>query len=418
MGAKEISVALLDSGATSLAGGESWWEPCRVRVLCATTANDGHFGPLLPFARALAGAGHEVRVLAPESYADAVAAAGFAHEPCADAPPELIGPVMGSLPSLTLEEADDVVVREVFARIDAQAALPAAIETVERWRPELVVRESAELSSLAAAERAGVPHVHVCIGMHEVTSRFTEAIAEPLEELGRHAGTVDGQLQAALASETVLSLVPEVLDVASGPTSTRGDGFLRFHEPSPPSTATPLAGWGNPEAPLVYVTFGSVTASLPQFAGAFREALDALAELEVRVLMTVGRRFDVAALGPLPTNARVEQWLPQQAVLEQAAAMLGHGGFGTTMGALAAGVPQVVVPLFSFDQIVNGDHVAAVGAGLTVERGPTSVEQAAALVPGLLDDPGYTAAAQLMAAALRNMPRATEAVPVLTGLAG
>ena len=166
-----------------------------MRVLCATTANDGHFGPLLPFARALAGAGHEVRVLAPESYAHAVAAAGFVHEPCADAPPELIGPVMGSLPSMTLEEADDVVIREVFARIDAQAALPAAIETLERWRPDLVVRESAELSSLAAAERAGVPHVHVCIGMHEVVSRFAEADRRPAGGAG--SARRDGRRPAA-----------------------------------------------------------------------------------------------------------------------------------------------------------------------------------------------------------------------------
>ena len=213
-----------------------------MRVLCATTANDGHFGPLLPFARALAGAGHEVRVLAPESYAHAVAAAGFVHEPCADAPPELIGPVMGSLPSLTLEEADDVVIREVFARIDAQAALPAAIETLERWRPDLVVRESAELSSLAAAERAGVPHVHVCIGMHEVVSRFAEAIAEPLEELGRLAGTPTVSCRRRSTSETILSLVPEVLDAASGPTPTRRDGFLRFHEPVPALDQHPSPG--------------------------------------------------------------------------------------------------------------------------------------------------------------------------------
>ena len=76
------------------------------------------------------------------------------------------------------------MVREVFARIDAQAALPSLIETVERWRPDVVLRESAELASLAAAERAGVPHVHVCIGMHEVATRFAEAIGDPLEELG------------------------------------------------------------------------------------------------------------------------------------------------------------------------------------------------------------------------------------------
>ena len=395
-----------------------WWDRCGVRVLCATTANDGHFGPLLPFARALAAAGHEVRVLAPASYAEAVAAAGFVHEPFADAPPELIGPVMGRLPSLPFEEADDLVVREVFGRIDAQAGLPAAIETMARWRPDLVVRESAELASLAAAERAGVPHAHVCIGMHEVASRFAEAIADPLDELGRLAGVSDGQLQASLPSETILSLVPEVLDLATGGVASGAESFQRFNEPASGTSADVLPQWGDPEAPLVYVTFGSVAGSLPPFAGIFREALDALADVEARVLMTVGRRFDRTALGTVPANARVEQWMPQQVVLQHAAAVLGHGGFGTTLGALAAGVAQVVVPIFAFDQIVNGDHVAAVGAGLTVERGPASVARGAALVPRLLDDPSCTVAAQRMAAALRDLPPTSEAVPVLTGLVG
>ena len=122
-----------------------------MRVLCATTANHGHFGPLLPFARALAKEGHEVRVAAPASFAGAVTAAGFVHEPFADAPREVLEPVMGRLPTLGFEEADDLVIREVFARIDAQAALPSLMATVRRWRPDLVLRETAELASFAAA---------------------------------------------------------------------------------------------------------------------------------------------------------------------------------------------------------------------------------------------------------------------------
>ena len=110
--------------------------------------------------------------------------------------------------------------------------------------------------------------------------------------------------------------------------------------------------------------------------------------------------------------------MPQDAVLGQAAAMLGHGGFGTTMGALAAGVPQVVVPLFTFDQIVNGDHVMAAGAGLAVEPGPSSVEFAAAEVPRLLADPTYTASARRVAAAIADLPSAAEAVPTLVSLVG
>ncbi len=387
-------------------------------MLGATTANDGHFGPIVPFLRACAVAGHEVRVAAPASYGAAVAAAGFAHEPFADAPPELVGPVMARLPTVTFEEANDLVVREVFARIDAQAGLPSLIETVERWRPDVVVRESAELASLAAAERADVPHVHVSIGMHDVVSRFAEAIDEPLEELGQIAGLDSGQLQAALAAETVLSLVPDVLDHPAGQAPEGGGNFLRFHEPASSTDGPPLPEWGDREAPLVYVTFGSVTGSLPPFAGVFREALDALADVEARVLMTVGRRVDVAGLGSLPPNAYVAQWWPQDAVLARAAAMLGHGGFGTTMGALAAGVPQVVAPIFTFDQVLNGEHVASVGAGLTVEPGADAVGRAAPQIPRLLADPAYATSARRIADAMRELPPPADAVPVLAGLVG
>ena len=389
-----------------------------MRVLCATTANDGHFGPMVPFARALAEAGHEVRVAAPASFAGAVERAGFFHEPFADAPPELIGPLMASLPSMNFEEADALVLREVFGRVDAQAGLPAVVETVERWRPELVLRESAELASLAAAERAGVPHVHLCIGMHEVATRFAEAIAEPLEELGRLAGLPAGHLSGALDAELVLSQVPRALDHPDGTVPAEADAFVRFHEPPSPAGQLGLPEWGDRDAPLVYVTFGSVTGALPPFAGVFRTALDALADLDARVLMTVGRAVDPDRLGPLPSNTSVAPWLPQAAVLAEAAVVLGHGGFGTTTGALMAGVPQVVVPLFSFDQLVNGDHVVAVGAGVAVPRGPENVAAACAEIPRVLADAASAAAAARIAAAFAELPRAAQAVPVLARLAG
>jgi UDP:flavonoid glycosyltransferase YjiC (YdhE family) len=72
-----------------------------VRVLFATTANDGHFGPVLPFARACVNAGHDVRVAAPGSLGDALTRAGLQHEPFGEPLPEVIGPVMGRLPTLT-----------------------------------------------------------------------------------------------------------------------------------------------------------------------------------------------------------------------------------------------------------------------------------------------------------------------------
>src|SRR3954469_12040845 len=128
-----------------------------MRVLAASTANDGHFGPLVPLLRACAEAGHEVAVATPASYAASVHRTGFAHLPFADAPPELIGPVMARLPTMSFEEANATVAREVFGRIDAQAALPGLREAVATWRPDVLLREPAELASLAAAVAAGVP---------------------------------------------------------------------------------------------------------------------------------------------------------------------------------------------------------------------------------------------------------------------
>ena len=159
-----------------------------MRVLCATTAGTGHFGPMIPVAQACAAAGHEVRVAAPDSFASHVARAGLVHAPFDDVPPEIIGPVFGRLPSLSVEAANRTVVREVFGRLDAQAALPRVSEVVERWRPHIVLRDPCEFGSLAAAERASVPHAEVAIGIGTLQLWASDFLVEPLRELDEIVG--------------------------------------------------------------------------------------------------------------------------------------------------------------------------------------------------------------------------------------
>ena len=389
-----------------------------MRVLVATTANDGHFGPLLPFALACADAGHEVAVAAPSSYAVAVRRAGFEHRPFADAPPELIGPIMATLPTMGFEEADDVVLRDVFGRVDAQAGLPAVMEAVDEWRPDVVLRESAELSSLVAAARAGVPTVHVSIGMHEVVDPVRRGCRRAAGRARRPRRARGRPRDRRPGGRAGVQLGPRVARPCGGRGPTRGGGLRPLPRARPGRGRRPLPDWGDPDLPLVYVTFGSVTGSLGPFGGLYREALDGLADLDARVLMTVGRRVDPSDLGPWPANAHVEHWWPQGDVLARAAAMLGHGGFGTTMGALTAGVPQVVAPIFSFDQRVNAHHVAAVGAGIAAPMGPGAVTQACAEVRTLLDDPSYAVAARQVAQEFADLPRPAEAVVMLESLVG
>ena len=79
--------------------------------------------------------------------------------------------------------------------------------------------------------------------------------------------------------------------------------------------------------------------------------------------MTIGRHVDPDALGPLPANVRVERWVDQGEVMPHAAAMVGHGGSGGTLAALAAGVPIAFLPQF-VDGPANAERVAALGAGI------------------------------------------------------
>jgi MGT family glycosyltransferase len=101
---------------------------------------------------------------------------------------------------------------------------------------------------------------------------------------------------------------------------------------------------------------------------AYRTVLEAVAGLHARVLLTVGLRFDRSRLAEVPANVHVEAWVDQAEVLEEATLVVCHGGSGTTFGALAAGVPVVVVPLFA-DHFANGARVVEAGAGLLVDRG-------------------------------------------------
>ena len=145
------------------------------------------------------------------------------------------------------------------------------------------------------------------------------------------------------------------------------------------------------------------------------------------MLLTLGTDADPDRLGPLPANVHMEPWLPQEAILPHAAAVVCHGGFGTTVGALAHGVPVVAMPLFAGDQWRNARRVAQAGAGIELAAGPRRVfelpgpELIAALpdaVSRVLDDPGYGAAALRMADAIAELPPVDAAVDLLAGATG
>jgi MGT family glycosyltransferase len=166
----------------------------------------------------------------------------------------------------------------------------------------------------------------------------------------------------------------------------------------------------------VYVSFGSEAPRAHWFPDLYRSAIDALAALPVRVLVTIGDGREPAEVGPVPASVRVEPWVAQAAVMAEAAAMVGHGGSGSTLGALAAGVPLALVPLF-VDGPANARRVAEVGAGLALESGHAGTLGLAAAVEALLGDGRYRSAAGRVAAEMRALPPIEQAVEEMVAIA-
>jgi UDP:flavonoid glycosyltransferase YjiC (YdhE family) len=381
-----------------------------VRVLFTTTGHSGHLLPLVPLARACEEAGHEVVIATHSSRADNVERLGLTVRAVPEAPDEAWGPLMSRLPGMRQSEGDALIIAEGFARTGAGGVLHGVLEVVERWAPDLVVHECYEFAGPLAAERHGVPYARVALGLAS-TEDWVDDLAAPAVDDMR--GTLDLPTGGAgrRRRAPLLSLVPPGFD--------DGPAIQRFRDALPPAAPPLPAWWENADDPLVYLTFGSVTGSLPFFPALYHRALEALAPLPVRVLLTFGRDADPAGLGTLPANAHAEPWLPQHDVLPHAAAVVSHGGYGTTLGALAHGVPLVLVPLFAGDQWRTARRVADVGAGLVLQDGerrvfdppgPGLIAALPAAVQDVLADSRFGETAQRFGREISTLPPASAAV--------
>jgi UDP:flavonoid glycosyltransferase YjiC (YdhE family) len=367
-----------------------------MRVLAACSLGGaGHLGPLLPFLGAARRRGDETLVIGPPAMAAMVEETGFTFVAGGEPTEDEIAPMREQLPVVSRQEASILGNRELFGRLAATAMLPAMERTCARWRPDLVLRDPCEYASAVVAPRLGVPTAQVAISLAEVEAGSIQAATPALDEHGPH---VARDLWAA----PYLTRFPASLDPSPFPTT------VRFRGPAA-ATGKPLPGWWDrSDAPFVYLTFGTGLGHMTYAADVYRTALRAVEGLDVRVLLTVGRKFDPADLGPVPPNVHVEPWIEQADVLGQADVVVCHGGSGTVFGALAAGVPLVVVPLFA-DQSENARRTTAAGAGRTVDAdaatiGPDDAPRIAEAIDTVLATPSYRARAKQIAADMAATP--------------
>jgi UDP-glucoronosyl and UDP-glucosyl transferase len=374
-----------------------------MRILFATTAGAGHFGPLLPFARAASRAGHEVAVAAPEAFGPAVREAGFDLRPLAGPSDADRSAMFGRIRQASFDDANVIMARDGYLGIYARAALPAMIEHVDQWRPAVIVRESLEFASLAVAERRSTAHVEVATSLQGLGRMLRAVAIEPLADLLSLAQAPRSRVEGAM-KEPLLTLAPPSLEAA--------EDLGRAHAFRAQAAHHSIA---DRAGQVIFATLGSEAAAQGFFPDLYRALIGMLAATGAEVIVALGRSADPAALEPLPRNVRVEGWVDQADVLSRATATVFHGGFGTMLDSLVAGVPMVSIPLFAIDQRIHARRLEEVGAGLAID-GPQDLGSLPDAIQRVLSVATFRDRAREFAAEMAALPSPDEAIGRLESL--
>lgn len=365
----------------------------------------GHFEPLVPLAVAARAAGHAVAFATGEPYASRAQQAGF--EAFHAGPDEGFraewAPRFPGFDELVGDAQRHFFLTEIFANLELMPRAEDLEAIVDNWRPDLIVHEVAEFAAPLVGTARGIPYVDVSYGslIGSPLLRATgEAAAPHWKARGLQAHPVAGLFRHLYVDTCPPSLQsPEIASIAAVQ-------LLRPAAAEVPDADAP--DWLDhlDRAVIVYLTMGTVW---NRNLDVFRVVIEAVREDDISLVVTIGRENDPATLGPQPDNVLVHRYIPQGVLLPRCDAVVSHGGAGTTLGALAFGVPLLLLPQGA-DQYANAERVVAAGAGRQLLRDQLSIEAVRDALRAVLRDARYRRSAENIQAEIHDMPDARNAV--------
>ena len=368
----------------------------------------GHLYPMMPLALACADAGHEVVVATGEPFLGRLP----------------LGTVPGYPPDLELDWAiqearrrhpdlhDQDFSMAMFADVTAESVAPTMIEQCERLRPDLVIYEAMNTGAGVAASVLGIPAVAYAIALasffygplHGATAGYQREVW-----LQRRRTPPEG---AGLLAGAMIDPVPPTLRHS-------GDGedvIIPIRTVAYNESTAEVPAWLSETRtrPRVYLTLGTVAFGAVEVLS---RAVAEIAALDVDVLVTVGPEGEPAALGEVPNNVYVEQFVAQSAVLPLVDLIVHHGGTGTVLSALEVGLPQLLLPQGA-DQFFNAEILTAAGAAQALPNDAQQPGAIGAAVQALLGDAPERQTAARLRDEIAAMPSPADVVPALVKLAG
>ena len=410
-------------------------------ILMTTWDGGGTTPPMMSVAKALVARGHHVRVMADPGLRPDVEATGAEH----------IGWTRAPIREVPGRDGDFIrdweAGPEGFAQMrDRLAVGPAALfaadirEELERRPADCVLTELLLFGAQVAAEGAGVP----CVVLNPTINVVPAPGVPPFGQGFLPAETDEDNERDRVALEFGIAVWDEALPALNAARAQQGLESLehvldqyrsaalilvmtsaafdfmgelpptvkyvgpRLDDPSWAESWTPPSG----EEPLVLAGLSSDYQNQEDLLKRIVAALDAL---PVRGLVTIGKGLNPSEIAGTD-NVQVVASAPHAEVLLEAAAVVTHCGHGTTIKALAAGVPVVCVPM-GRDQLDVAARVEHRGAGIRLDSSaePGAIAEA---VRAVVAEPGYRKAARRIAGAIAEETADDRVVAEVEALVG
>jgi hypothetical protein len=251
---------------------------------------------------------------------------------------------------------------------------------------------------LQGVRRLGVGPYRFAFGaLKRMIRHWEHPLVELRHELGVPPLNVSAQFEGQFSPLLNLALFSPLLSAQQPdwPANTVLCGFARYDGANDVAAAHDLEAFlAAGEAPIVF----ALGSSAVHIAGAdefWRHAVAASRCLGRRAILLTGR----PPATDLPAGIRAFQYQPYSRVFPRAAAVVHQAGVGTLAQALAAGHPQLIVPV-AFDQPDNARRAQRLGVADVLPFKQVNAEHLAARLHPLLTDAGYAQRAKALAATL------------------